>query len=237
MEADGLCRCADRHTGWRTEAEIRNARKTKGVEAVFNSVDTCGAEFKAFTPYLYSTYEGEDESKPTARKKIMILGGGPNRIGQGIEFDYCCVHAAFALKEEGYETIMVNCNPETVSTDYDTSDKLYFEPLTMEDVLNIVDREKPDGVIVQFGGQTPLKLALPLERAGVPIIGTSPDSIDIAEDRERFARADKRLGHQAAGQRHRAILRRSIQDRRAAGLSRPGAALLRARRPRHADRL
>ena len=142
------------------EAEVRNARKAKGVEAVFNSVDTCGAEFQAFTPYLYSTYEGEDESKPTARKKIMILGGGPNRIGQGIEFDYCCVHAAFALKEEGYETIMVNCNPETVSTDYDTSDKLFFEPLTMEEVMNIVDREKPDGVIVQFGGQTPLKLAL-----------------------------------------------------------------------------
>ncbi len=169
------------------EEEIRAARKARGVEAVFNAVDTCGAEFQAFTPYLYSTYEGEDESRPTARKKIMILGGGPNRIGQGIEFDYCCVHAAFALKEEGYETLMVNCNPETVSTDYDTSDKLFFEPLTMEEVMNIVDREKPDGVIVQFGGQTPLKLALALERAGVPIIGTSPDSIDLAEDRERFA--------------------------------------------------
>jgi len=176
-----------------SEAEVRRTRKDKGVEAVFNSVDTCGAEFQAFTPYLYSTYEGEDESKPTGRKKIMILGGGPNRIGQGIEFDYCCVHAAFALKEEGYETIMVNCNPETVSTDYDTSDKLYFEPLTMEEVMNIVDREKPDGVIVQFGGQTPLKLALPLERAGVPIVGTSPDSIDLAEDRERFAELLKRL--------------------------------------------
>ncbi|HEX9788648.1 MAG TPA: carbamoyl-phosphate synthase large subunit, partial [Candidatus Binatia bacterium] len=145
------------------EMEFRRARKGKGVEAVFNSVDTCGAEFQAFTPYLYSTYEGEDESKPTARKKIMILGGGPNRIGQGIEFDYCCVHAAFALREEDCETIMVNCNPETVSTDYDTSDKLYFEPLTFDEVMNIVDREKPDGVIVQFGGQTPLKLALPLE--------------------------------------------------------------------------
>jgi carbamoyl-phosphate synthase large subunit len=177
-----------------SEAEIRSLRKGKGIEAVFNSVDTCGAEFEAFTPYLYSTYEGEDESKPSGRKKIMILGGGPNRIGQGIEFDYCCVHAAFALKEEGYETIMVNCNPETVSTDYDTSDKLYFEPLTMEEVMNIVDREKPDGVIVQFGGQTPLKLALPLERAGVPIIGTSPDSIDLAEDRERFAALLNRLG-------------------------------------------
>ncbi|MGE5217226.1 MAG: carbamoyl-phosphate synthase large subunit [Chloroflexota bacterium] len=177
-----------------SEAEVRRARREKGVEAVFNSVDTCGAEFQAFTPYLYSTYEGEDESKPTARKKIMILGGGPNRIGQGIEFDYCCVHAAFALREEGFETIMVNCNPETVSTDYDTSDKLYFEPLTMEEVMNIVDREKPDGVIVQFGGQTPLKLALPLERAGVPIIGTSPNSIDLAEDRERFAELIQRIG-------------------------------------------
>ena len=176
-----------------SEAEMRGLRKDKGIEAVFNSVDTCGAEFQAFTPYLYSTYEGEDESKPTERKKIMILGGGPNRIGQGIEFDYCCVHAAFALREEGYETIMVNCNPETVSTDYDTSDKLYFEPLTMEEVMNIVDREKPDGVIVQFGGQTPLKLALPLERAGVKIIGTSPDSIDLAEDRERFAELLRRL--------------------------------------------
>jgi carbamoyl-phosphate synthase large subunit len=175
------------------ESEIRALRKTRGVEAVFNSVDTCGAEFQAFTPYLYSTYEGEDESKPTARKKILILGGGPNRIGQGIEFDYCCVHAAFALREEDYETIMVNCNPETVSTDYDTSDKLYFEPLTMEEVLNIVDRENPDGVIVQFGGQTPLKLALPLERAGVKIIGTSPDNIDLAEDRERFAELLHRL--------------------------------------------
>ena len=177
-----------------TEGEIRELRKKRGVEAVFCSVDTCGAEFAAFTPYLYSTYEGEDEAKPTQRKKIMILGGGPNRIGQGIEFDYCCVHAAFALKEEGYETIMVNCNPETVSTDYDTSDKLYFEPLTLEEVLNIVERENPDGVIVQFGGQTPLKLALPLERAGVKIIGTSPDSIDLAEDRERFAELLTRLG-------------------------------------------
>jgi carbamoyl-phosphate synthase large subunit len=177
-----------------TEADIRSLRKEKGIEAVFNAVDTCGAEFAAFTPYLYSTYEGEDEAKPTQRKKILILGGGPNRIGQGIEFDYCCVHAAFALKEEGYETIMVNCNPETVSTDYDTSDKLYFEPLTMEEVMNIVDREKPNGVIVQFGGQTPLKLALSLERAGVPIIGTSPDSIDLAEDRERFSALLSRLG-------------------------------------------
>ena len=176
------------------DAEIRALRTQARVRPVFRAVDTCGAEFAAYTPYLYSTYEGEDESNPTARKKIMILGGGPNRIGQGIEFDYCCVHAAFALKEDGYETIMVNCNPETVSTDYDTSDKLYFEPLTLEDVLNIVEREKPDGVIVQFGGQTPLKLALPLERAGVKIIGTSPDNIDLAEDRERFKQLLEQLG-------------------------------------------
>ncbi len=159
--------------------------KTRG-RAVYKRVDTCGAEFESFTPYLYSTYEKECEAEPTDRKKIMILGGGPNRIGQGIEFDYCCVHASFALEEMGFETIMVNCNPETVSTDYDTSDRLYFEPLTREHVLNIVDKEKPFGVIVQFGGQTPLKLAVPLEKAGVPILGTSPDSIDIAEDRERF---------------------------------------------------
>lgn len=159
--------------------------KTRG-KAVYKRVDTCGAEFESFTPYLYSTYEKECEAEPTDRKKIMILGGGPNRIGQGIEFDYCCVHASFALEEMGFETIMVNCNPETVSTDYDTSDRLYFEPLTREHVLNIVDKEKPFGVIVQFGGQTPLKLAVPLEKAGVPILGTSPDSIDIAEDRERF---------------------------------------------------
>jgi len=177
----------------RPEAEIRALRCGLGVRAVFRSVDTCGAEFAAYTPYLYSTYEGEDESRRTPKQKIMILGGGPNRIGQGIEFDYCCVHAAFALKEDGYETIMVNCNPETVSTDYDTSDKLYFEPLTLEDVLNIVEREQPDGVIVQFGGQTPLKLALALERAGVKIIGTSPDSIDLAEDRERFKQLLDRL--------------------------------------------
>jgi carbamoyl-phosphate synthase large subunit len=178
----------------RSEDQIRALRSEQGVRAVFRAVDTCGAEFEARTPYLYSTYEGEDESNRTVLKKIMILGGGPNRIGQGIEFDYCCVHAAFALKEDGYETIMVNCNPETVSTDYDTSDKLYFEPLTLEDVLNIVERENPDGVIVQFGGQTPLKLALSLERAGVKIIGTSPDSIDLAEDRERFKQLLDRLG-------------------------------------------
>src|SRR6059036_300156 len=160
----------------------------------YKRVDTCAAEFEAHTPYLYSTFEGQCESRPTDRRKVMILGGGPNRIGQGIEFDYCCVHAAFALREEGFETIMVNCNPETVSTDYDTSDRLYFEPLTEEDVLNIVDRERPIGVVVQFGGQTPLKLALPLARAGVKILGTSPDAIDRAEDRERFRSLLVQLG-------------------------------------------
>jgi carbamoyl-phosphate synthase large subunit len=153
---------------------------------VYKRVDTCAAEFSTATSYFYSTYEEECESNPTNNKKVMVLGGGPNRIGQGIEFDYCCVHAAMALREDGFETIMVNCNPETVSTDYDTSDRLYFEPLTLEDVLEIVDKEKPIGVIVQYGGQTPLKLAKALEAAGVPIVGTSPESIDIAEDRERF---------------------------------------------------
>ncbi len=170
-----------------TEDTVRARREADGIEPVYKTVDTCGAEFEAHTPYLYSTYEpGDDEAHPTARKKIVILGGGPNRIGQGIEFDYCCVHSALALREDGYETLMVNCNPETVSTDYDTSDKLYFEPLTLEDTLALLRREKPAGVIVQFGGQTPLRLAVPLERAGVPIIGTTPDAIDRAEDRERF---------------------------------------------------
>jgi len=172
---------------WKTtEHEVRRKRHALGIRPVYKRVDTCAAEFETGTAYMYSTYDEEDESKPTDRRKIMVLGGGPNRIGQGIEFDYCCVHAAFALREDGFETIMVNCNPETVSTDYDTSDRLYFEPLTLEDVLEIVDKEKPEGVIVQFGGQTPLKLARDLEAAGVPIIGTSPDSIDRAEDRERF---------------------------------------------------
>lgn len=176
------------------EMSLRRLRKEKGIEAVYKLVDTCGAEFEAYTPYYYSTYETEDESRLSRKKKVVILGGGSNRIGQGIEFDYCCVHAAFALKEEGYETIMVNSNPETVSTDYDTSDKLYFEPLTFEDVLNLVEKEKPEGIIVQFGGQTPLNLAVPLERAGVKILGTSPDSIDRAEDRKRFKELLKRLG-------------------------------------------
>ncbi len=176
------------------EAEVRAARNREGIRPVYKLVDTCAAEFEAYTPYYYSTYESEDEARPARRKKVMILGGGPNRIGQGIEFDYCCVHASFALREEGYESIMVNSNPETVSTDYDTSDKLYFEPLTLEDVLHIVDTEKPDGVIVQFGGQTPLNLATPLARAGVPIIGTSPEAIDMAEDRESFQKMLHKLG-------------------------------------------
>ncbi len=170
----------------KTQEEVYELRRALGVKPVYKRVDTCAAEFESYTPYLYSCYEQENEADPSDRKKIMILGSGPNRIGQGIEFDYCCCHASFALREDGYETIMVNCNPETVSTDYDTSDRLYFEPLTYEDVMSVVDEEKPDGVIVQFGGQTPLNLALPLMRAGVPIVGTSPDSIDLAEDRRRF---------------------------------------------------
>jgi len=177
-----------------SEDNVRELRHSLNIRPVYKRVDTCAAEFIAYTPYLYSTYEDECEAEPTDRKKIMILGGGPNRIGQGIEFDYCCVHGVFALAEDGYETIMVNCNPETVSTDYDTSDRLYFEPLTFEDVLEIVAKEKPVGVIVQFGGQTPLKLAVALEKAGVPIIGTSPDAIDRAEDRERFQEMLRKLG-------------------------------------------
>ena len=173
---------------------VRQARKKLGVQAVFNRVDTCAAEFESFTPYMYSSYESEDESTPTARKKVVILGSGPNRIGQGIEFDYCCCHASFALQDFGYESIMVNCNPETVSTDYDTSDRLYFEPLTQEEVLNICDTEKPDGLIVQFGGQTPLNLAMPLKRLGLPIIGTDPSNIDLAEDRKLFGKLLNELG-------------------------------------------
>jgi len=168
-------------------AAIRARRQSAGITPVYKRVDTCAAEFESHTPYLYSTYEDECEAEPTARRKVMILGSGPNRIGQGIEFDYCCCHGSFAFQEEGYETIMVNCNPETVSTDYDTSDRLYFEPLTFEDVMNIVELERPEGVVIQFGGQTPLKLALPLQRAGVRILGTSPDAIDLAEDRRRFS--------------------------------------------------
>lgn len=173
-----LCRCS--------EQEIKSLRNKWNINSTFKTVDTCAAEFEAYTPYYYSTYESESEEKQSQKKKVVILGSGPNRIGQGIEFDYCCVHASFALHEEGFETIMINCNPETVSTDYDTSDRLYFEPLTFEDVMNIIEAEKPYGVIVQFGGQTPLKLALKLHEAGVNILGTSPDSIDLAEDRKRF---------------------------------------------------
>jgi carbamoyl-phosphate synthase large subunit len=203
------------------EAAVASARRQAGVIPVFKSVDTCGAEFEAFTPYLYSTYEGEDEAPPSARKKVIILGGGPNRIGQGIEFDYCCVHASMALKQGGFETIMVNCNPETVSTDYDISDRLYFEPLTFEDVMAIAEREKPVGVIVQFGGQTPLKLAVPLERAGVPILGTTPDAIDRAEDRERFNAMVAQLGlRQPEG-----VLARSLDDA-VAGASKVGYPVL-----------
>ncbi|PDW01503.1 carbamoyl-phosphate synthase large subunit [Candidatus Viridilinea mediisalina] len=178
---------------WSLELAVRARRKALGIIPTFHRVDTCAAEFPAFTPYLYSSYETEDEAEPTTRQKVMILGSGPNRIGQGIEFDYCCVHAVFGLRAMGYETIMVNCNPETVSTDYDTADRLYFEPLTLEDVLNIVDLEKPSGVLVQFGGQTPLKLARALEAAGVPIWGTPPDAIDLAEDRDRFGALLDRL--------------------------------------------
>jgi carbamoyl-phosphate synthase large subunit len=180
-----------------TSASVRKqrAKASQGARGVtYKRVDTCAAEFEAHTPYLYSTYGSECEARPTDRKKVIILGGGPNRIGQGIEFDYCCVHAVMALREEGIESIMVNCNPETVSTDYDTSDRLYFEPLTEEDVLNIVEREQPLGVVLQFGGQTPLKLALPLSKAGVRILGTSPDAIDRAEDRERFRDLLNKLG-------------------------------------------
>ncbi|MDH5777423.1 MAG: carbamoyl-phosphate synthase large subunit, partial [Gammaproteobacteria bacterium] len=176
------------------EKELRAHRHKLGVRPVYKRVDTCAAEFATSTAYMYSTYEEECEAQPSNKEKIMVLGGGPNRIGQGIEFDYCCVHAALAMREDGYETIMVNCNPETVSTDYDTSDRLYFEPLTLEDVLELVDLEKPKGIIVQYGGQTPLKLARDLEEAGAPIIGTTPDSIDLAEDRERFQKLLNELG-------------------------------------------
>jgi len=182
------------HLTGATEATVRAVRLAHGVKPTFKSVDTCAAEFAAFTPYYYKTYEDEDEVAPSDRRKVMILGAGPNRIGQGIEFDYCCVHAAYALSEAGFETIMVNCNPETVSTDYDTSDRLYFEPLTFEDVMDIVEAEKPEGVVVTFGGQTPLKLAHALEAAGVPIMGTKPEAIDLAEDRKRFAAILDELG-------------------------------------------
>jgi carbamoyl-phosphate synthase large subunit len=201
------------------EAAVRALRLGQGIRATFKMVDTCAAEFVAHTPYLYSSYEEEDEAPPTPRPKVVILGSGPNRIGQGIEFDYCCVHAAFALRELGVEAIMINCNPETVSTDYDTSDRLYFEPLTLEDVLNVLDRERPLGVILQFGGQTPLKLAGPLMRAGVPILGTTPDAIDRAEDRQRFSALLRDLGlAQAPGATARSY---AEAERIAAGIGYP----------------
>jgi carbamoyl-phosphate synthase large subunit len=198
-----------------TEDQVRENRKQAGIEPVFKTVDTCAAEFEAYTPYYYSTYEDETEVRPGTKPKVMILGSGPNRIGQGIEFDYCCVHASFALREAGYETIMVNCNPETVSTDYDTSDRLYFEPLTFEDVMAIVDAEQPIGVMVQLGGQTPLKLAGRLAAAGVTILGTQPDAIDLAEDRGRFGQVLKELGlaHAPWGLAHSVAEAREIADR------------------------
>jgi len=200
-----------------TEDAFRAHRLRHGVRPVYRRVDTCAAEFPAATAYMYSTYEEECEADPSDRRKIMVLGGGPNRIGQGIEFDYCCVHAALAMREDGYETIMVNCNPETVSTDYDTSDRLYFEPVTLEDVLSIVELEKPEGVIVQFGGQTPLKLVEALERAGVPIIGTSPDAIDRAEDRERFQGLIEKLGLRQPSNRTAVDAETGVEGARAIG--------------------
>ncbi len=220
-----------------SEADVRARRRALGLAPVFKTIDTCAAEFEAETPYFYSTYEDENESLRTDRRKVVVLGGGPNRIGQGIEFDYCCVHACYALAERGFETVMINCNPETVSTDYDTSDRLYFEPLTFEDVSAVLDNERPDGVLVQFGGQTPLKLARALEEAGYPIWGTSPESIDLAEDRGRFgellaeprpARSRARRGPDAAGGPRR---------RPAHRLSAHGPALLRARGARDGGRL
>ena len=221
-----------------TEDEVRALRKKLGIVPSYRLVDTCAAEFEAYTPYYYSTYDtGDDEVRKTDTRKVMILGGGPNRIGQGIEFDYCCVHAAFALKELGLETIMVNSNPETVSTDYDTSDKLFFEPLTLEDVLHIYEREKCWGAIAQFGGQTPLNLALGLQKNGVNIIGTTPQSIEIAEDRKMFAAMLDKLEDSAAAERHgdqrRGSARRGAQGR----LSGAGASVVRARRARDADRV
>ncbi len=184
----GFC---DRHIAAllnRTEVDLRDHRQSLAVAPTYHVVDTCAAEFQSFTPYLYSSYETENEAEPTQHEKVIVLGSGPNRIGQGIEFDYCCVHAAQALRAAGYEAIMVNCNPETVSTDYDTSDRLYFEPLTLEHVLHIISREQPlKGVVVQFGGQTPLNLTAALDQLGVPILGTSPDAIATAEDRGRFS--------------------------------------------------
>ena len=221
--------------------KVRDLRLRHKLQPVYKLVDTCAAEFESFTPYFYSCYDEEDEATPTQKKKVIILGSGPNRIGQGIEFDYCCCHAAFALKEDGYETIMVNCNPETVSTDYDTSDRLYFEPLTYEDVLEVYEHEAASGaqigMIVQFGGQTPLNLALPLKAAGVPIIGTSPESIDLAEDRKRFG---KLLDDLKIAQPPGALatsVEEAVAGARAGWISRAGAALVRVRRTGHGHRL
>ena len=221
--------------------KVRDLRLKHKLQPVYKLVDTCAAEFESFTPYFYSCYDEEDEATPTQKKKVIILGSGPNRIGQGIEFDYCCCHAAFALKEDGYETIMVNCNPETVSTDYDTSDRLYFEPLTYEDVLEVYEHEAasgaPIGMIVQFGGQTPLNLALPLKAAGVPIIGTSPESIDLAEDRKRFG---KLLDDLKIAQPPGALatsVEEAVAGARAGWISRAGATFVRVRRTGHGHRL
>ena len=221
-------------------------RERLGVQPVYKRIDTCAAEFASATPYMYSTYEGGFgvpvcEADPSGREKIIILGGGPNRIGQGIEFDYCCVHAAYALKEAGFETIMVNCNPETVSTDYDTSDRLYFEPLTAEDVIALVRREQSNGrllgCIVQYGGQTPLKLSQALAKAGIPILGTSADAIDVAEDRERFQLLLRRLALRQPRQRHRALDRGGRGGGRAHRLPGGDPAQLRAGRAGDGDRL
>ena len=217
--------------------DVRAARKNLGVHAVFNRVDTCAAEFESFTPYMYSSYESEDEAAPTKKKKVMILGSGPNRIGQGIEFDYCCCHASFALQDFGVESIMVNCNPETVSTDYDTSDRLYFEPLTQEEVLNIYDVEKADGLIVQFGGQTPLNLAMPLKEMGLPIIGTDPANIDLAEDRKLFRKAVGRSQYSFAAAWHRHERGRGNCRGARARVPGSGASQLRSGWSRHGHRL
>ena len=211
------------------------------MKPVYKRVDTCAAEFESYTPYLYSTYEEEDEAAPTAKKKVVILGSGPNRIGQGIEFDYCCCHASYALREDGYETIMINCNPETVSTDYDTSDRLYFEPLTLEDVFAVCEHEAsagaPVGVIVQFGGQTPLNLSLPLKAAGVNIIGTTPESIDLAEDRKRFGKLLEELDIPQAPGAMVASVEEAVEAAKRDRISGAGASFVCARRARHGHRL
>ncbi len=224
------------HLTGQTEDAVRAVRKKLGLVPSYRLVDTCAAEFEAYTPYYYSTYDcGDDEVRPSDTRKVMILGGGPNRIGQGIEFDYCCVHAAFALKEDGFETLMVNSNPETVSTDYDTSDKLYFEPLTLEDVLHIYEREKCWGAIAQFGGQTPLNLALGLQKNGVNIIGTSPQSIEIAEDRKLFAAMLDKLKIPQPPNGLATNEAEALDSFQAPRLSRAGASQLRPRRARDAD--